>query len=583
MGRPEYETDINYYSILDVNFEADIEAIRKQYRKLALIHHPDRNKGNELKSKQKFQQLTLAYEILSDPQKKAKYDSVNRFPYFGGPNHRRASGAAAGHTAWDSSDWNFSTFTPPAQSNRKTSSARHTYANFGDTPSSANNTYWRFGSDAFPRSAPKTSSTTRNNTPPVSKAKSATPAAKRETSKKPPPPTQHSTKARPSSRASTRTSESHPDTGMRETTPTPYAFTYSGKKETVYRDPLRESRNTPNSAASFFANSKQAKGQPSPEHRKTKSTTQEETKNSKFKTRVEDEEEEEEEEELNSSASFHGPPSASKLDGETTNREHEQRLPRFTSSKFEFVPDVAELPPREPSPAKETPMFDFSQFANDLNNVFENSAPQQATSPPRVPKRATSKRPQRSKILDPLGDVGSIRDHLPVVSPMKSRTPPVASTFNFTPINSSNGPKMQEDQTPQPQHTPSFEFKFPPTHSFGIHHMHIEVPPSFNIPFPPALAVRNNLFTTLSLAEELMSKQGALQAYHTAFLSERTRFMLAMQEWENSVNLQASTSSLRDFYATREQLIFRWNEADLAHMQTMATWINKLETVRSTV
>ena len=582
MGRPEYETDINYYSILELNFEADVEAIRKQYRRLALLHHPDRNKGNELRSKQKFQQLTLAYEILSDPQKKAKYDSVNRFPYFGGPNHRRTSGAATGHTAWDSSDWNFSTFTPPPQSNRKTSSARHTYANFGDTQSSANNTYWRFGSDAFPRSAPKSSSTTRNNTPPVSKPKVSTPAAKRETSKNAGPPTQDSTKARPSSRVNTHPPESHHQTGVRETIPTPYAFTYSGKKETMYRDPLRESRNTPNSAASFFANGKQAKGQPSPERRESKSTTQEGTNDEKFKTRVEDEEEEEEEE-VNTSACFTGPPSATKLDGETTTGEQEQPHPKFPSSKFEFRPDVAnELPSKDSTPAKETPMFDFSQFSSDLKNIFENSAPQQTTSSPSAPKRFNTKRPQRSKILDPLGDVGTIRDHLPILSPMNSPNPPAAPTFNFTPINGSNGPKLQQDQTPQPQHSPSFEFKLPPSDSFGIPHLHIEVPPTFNIPFPPALAVRNNLFTTFSLAEELMSKQGALQAYHSAFLSERTRFMLALQEWENTVNLLASTSSLRDFYATREQLVCRWNEADLAHMHIMATWINKLETVRST-
>ncbi|KAG5439079.1 hypothetical protein PCK2_000884, partial [Pneumocystis canis] len=50
------------------------EDIRQQYRKLALLYHPDRNIGNEIEFKRKFQLVNLAYEILSDVEKKRSYD-----------------------------------------------------------------------------------------------------------------------------------------------------------------------------------------------------------------------------------------------------------------------------------------------------------------------------------------------------------------------------------------------------------------------------------------------------------------------------------------------------------------------------
>ncbi len=63
----------DYYQILGVNKGASEADIKKAYRKLALEHHPDRNKGDKT-SEEKFKEVTKAYEVLSDPQKKQAYD-----------------------------------------------------------------------------------------------------------------------------------------------------------------------------------------------------------------------------------------------------------------------------------------------------------------------------------------------------------------------------------------------------------------------------------------------------------------------------------------------------------------------------
>lgn len=63
----------DYYEILGVSRTAVAEDIKAAYRKLALKYHPDRNPDNK-EAEEKFKEATEAYEILSDPQKRAQYD-----------------------------------------------------------------------------------------------------------------------------------------------------------------------------------------------------------------------------------------------------------------------------------------------------------------------------------------------------------------------------------------------------------------------------------------------------------------------------------------------------------------------------
>ncbi|HSD98712.1 MAG TPA: J domain-containing protein [Patescibacteria group bacterium] len=62
----------DYYKILGVSKSASAQEIKSAYRKLALQYHPDRNKTKEAETK--FKEVTKAYEILSDAQKKQTYD-----------------------------------------------------------------------------------------------------------------------------------------------------------------------------------------------------------------------------------------------------------------------------------------------------------------------------------------------------------------------------------------------------------------------------------------------------------------------------------------------------------------------------
>ncbi|HNX97287.1 MAG TPA: DnaJ domain-containing protein, partial [Candidatus Aminicenantes bacterium] len=64
----------DYYAILGVAKGATLADIKKAYRKLARKYHPDLNPGDKA-AEQKFKEMTEAYEVLKDPEKRKQYDA----------------------------------------------------------------------------------------------------------------------------------------------------------------------------------------------------------------------------------------------------------------------------------------------------------------------------------------------------------------------------------------------------------------------------------------------------------------------------------------------------------------------------
>ncbi len=87
----------DYYKTLGVSKDATADEIKKAYRKLAMKYHPDRNPDNK-QAEEKFKEITEAHEVISDPEKRKKYDTLgsnwkqyqnagnagNRYSPFGG-------------------------------------------------------------------------------------------------------------------------------------------------------------------------------------------------------------------------------------------------------------------------------------------------------------------------------------------------------------------------------------------------------------------------------------------------------------------------------------------------------------------
>lgn len=86
----------DYYQLLGVSREAGSEEIKKAYRKLALEYHPDRNQGSK-EAEERFKEVTEAYEVLRDSEKRAMYDRY-------GKQGVRGSGSGGGPAGFDFSD-----------------------------------------------------------------------------------------------------------------------------------------------------------------------------------------------------------------------------------------------------------------------------------------------------------------------------------------------------------------------------------------------------------------------------------------------------------------------------------------------
>lgn len=67
-------TKRDYYEVLGVTREADAEEIKRSYRRLAMKYHPDRNHSNKAEAEIHFKECAEAYEVLSDEQKRKRYD-----------------------------------------------------------------------------------------------------------------------------------------------------------------------------------------------------------------------------------------------------------------------------------------------------------------------------------------------------------------------------------------------------------------------------------------------------------------------------------------------------------------------------
>jgi len=83
------------YNILEIERTASQEDIKKAFRKQAIKYHPDKNPDNPAEAEEKFKEVNAAYEILSDEQKKAKYDRGGNIEQDFAAGYRRP------HPGWD--------------------------------------------------------------------------------------------------------------------------------------------------------------------------------------------------------------------------------------------------------------------------------------------------------------------------------------------------------------------------------------------------------------------------------------------------------------------------------------------------
>jgi molecular chaperone DnaJ len=87
-------TNKDYYAVLGVSASATQDEIKKQYRKLAAKHHPDKNQ-NDPKAADRFKEISEAYQVIGDAEKRKQYDQMRQLGAFGAG--RQGGGAAGGY------------------------------------------------------------------------------------------------------------------------------------------------------------------------------------------------------------------------------------------------------------------------------------------------------------------------------------------------------------------------------------------------------------------------------------------------------------------------------------------------------
>src|SRR5437762_13117458 len=76
-------TNKDYYAVLGGSASASQDDIKKQYRKLAAKHHPDKNQSDP-KAADRFKEISEAYQVIGDAEKRKQYDQMRQLGAFGG-------------------------------------------------------------------------------------------------------------------------------------------------------------------------------------------------------------------------------------------------------------------------------------------------------------------------------------------------------------------------------------------------------------------------------------------------------------------------------------------------------------------